>query len=811
MKILIVGGVAGGASAATRLRRLDEDAEIILFEKGAYISYANCGLPYYIGGVIRDRERLTVTQPDTLRRRFAIDVRTMSEVVSIDREARTVTVRNHGDGSEYEESYDKLILSPGAEPRRPDLPGIDLEGIFTLRTVPDTFAIDEFIRKNRPTSAVVVGAGFIGVEMAENLKERGLSVSMVEYSDHAVASLDIEMAAILHEHMLEKGVSLYVNAGVEAFEKKQRLGVLLNTGQTLETDLVILSIGVAPENRLAVEAGLTIGDRGGIWVDETYATSDPDIFAVGDAIEVLGLVDGEKGLVPLAGIANRQGRKVAENVLGRRQEATGVQGSAVLKVFDMTAASTGLNEKQLRQLGRPYHKTYVHPSSHADYYPGASQMSLKLLFDEGGRILGAQAVGYEGIEKRIDVLATALRLGATVYDLQELELCYAPPYSSAKDPVNMAGFTAVNILSGAMRPFYYEQVDGLDLGEITLLDVRTPQEAELGTLEGAVNIPVDDLRDRMGELPKEKPVYVFCQVGLRGYVAARMLMLRGYDALNLSGGYKTYSMAKGGERMFERAKIGGSGEGRTLAGEGQTLADVIELDACGLMCPGPIMKLAEGMGPLKAGARLAVRASDPAFVSDATVWAQRTGNTVVDVRRDKNVSTVTLEKGDKEQRLIAAGGNEKTMVLFSGDLDKALAAFIIANGAAAMGRQVTLFFTFWGLNILRRGDKVKVEKSLIERIFGWMMPRGSKKLGLSRMNMWGMGAKMIRSVMQSKNVESLEGLIRSAMQSGVRVMACQMSMDVMGIREEELIDGVELAGVATFLGRAELSDTNLFI
>lgn len=815
MKVLIVGGVAGGAGAATRLRRLDENAEIIMFEKGAYISYANCGLPYYVGGTIKEKERLTVTEPDTLRDRFAIDVRTMSEVVSIDREAKTVKVVNHSDGREYEESYDKLILSPGAEPKRPPMPGIDEAGIFTLRTVPDTYAIDEYITRNKPKSAVVVGAGFIGVEMAENLKERGLSVSIVEFLDQAVATLDPEMAAILHEHMLENGVSLYFNAGVTAFEREDRMKVSLTTGQTLETDMVILSIGVAPESKLAREAGLKLGERGSIWVDDTYATSDPDIFAVGDAIQVKSFVDGGDALVPLAGPANRQGRKVAANVAGRRDLASGVQGSAVLKVFDMTAASTGLNEKQLKRLGLAYRKTYVHPSSHASYYPGATQISLKLLFDDEGKILGAQAVGYEGVEKRIDVIATALRLKGTVFDLEELELCYAPPYSSAKDPVNMAGFTAANILRGDMKVFYFEEVDGLDLGAVTLLDVRTQEEVEMGTIAGSLNIPVDELRGRIGEVPKGKPVYVFCQVGLRGYVAARMLAQHGYDVYNLSGGYKTYMAAKGGHHTAQSCVDCAGIRCAPAAGEAaDEEADIktLEVDACGLQCPGPIMKVSAAMKELENGERIAVRATDPAFASDASVWAERTGNTVVEVQRDKGVYTVTLQKGGgSKAESGASGGNDKTMVVFSGDLDKALATFIIANGAAAMGRKVTLFFTFWGLNILRRDNKIKVEKTFIEKMFGKMMPRGSKKLGLSRMNMGGMGAKMIRSVMKQKNVQSLEELMQAAMKNGVRVVACQMSMDVMGIREEELIDGVEVAGVATFLGAAELSDTNLFI
>lgn len=815
MKVLIVGGVAGGAGAATRLRRLSEDAEIILFEKGEYISYANCGLPYYIGGTIREKERLLVTKPELLRERFRVDVRTMSEVVRIDREAKTVTVKNHKDGTSYQESYDKLILSPGAQPKRPGLPGIDLEGIFTLRTVPDTLRIDEYIKEKKPKTAVVVGAGFIGVEMAENLKQRGLDVTIVEFLNQAVASLDPEMAAILHRHMRENGIQLLFGAGVQSFEMKDHLWVKLTGEKEIPADLVILSIGVAPDSGLAKEAGLELGAGGSIRVDDSFATSDPDIFAVGDAIGVRQLTTGGETLIPLAGPANKQGRLVAGNVLGKpTAQDAGVQGSAVLKVFDLTAASTGLNEKQLKAQNIPYQKVYVHPSSHATYYPGSTQLSMKLLFASDGKILGAQAVGNDGVDKRIDVLATALRLGGTVYDLEKLELCYAPPYSSAKDPVNMLGFTAANVLRGDTKIFHYDEVDTLDRKQITLLDVRTPEEFQMGGIEGAGNIPLDELRQRMNELPKEKPVYVFCQVGLRGYLASRILMQHGYDVFNLSGGYKTYSMVKNDREPPCPTDCVGIKKVQPAVQPPMSCEQVkvVEVDACGLQCPGPIMKVSEGIKSIRDGECLLVRATDPAFASDINVWCERTGNDLLSVEREGAAYRVRIRKGSAQPSAgFAKGGNDKSMVIFSGDLDKALAALIIANGAASMGRRVTLFFTFWGLNILRRSNRVGVKKSLIEKMFGSMMPRGTAKLGLSRMNMLGMGPKMIRGVMKSKNVSSLEELLRSAMDSGVRIIACQMSMDIMGIKPEELIDGVEIAGVATFLGSAEQSDTNLFI
>jgi peroxiredoxin family protein/TusA-related sulfurtransferase/rhodanese-related sulfurtransferase len=610
-----------------------------------------------------------------------------------------------------------------------------------------------------------------------------------------------------------------LNTGVERIEKDKVLQLHLSGQISIDADLVILCIGVSPENKLAIQANLKVGSRGGILVNEQYETSASDIYAVGDAIEVKHFVTGTATMIPLAGPANKQGRTVASIIAGNKKHRNlAVQGSSVLKVFELTAASTGMNEKQLKQENIAYHKTYVHPSSHASYYPGATPISMKLLFSSDGSILGAQAVGREGVEKRIDVIATALRLKGTVYDLEELELCYAPPYSSAKDPVNMIGFTAANILRGQTKVFYAEEIPSMELDKITLLDVSTAEEFMIGSIDGARNIPVDELRNRIEELPKEKPVYVFCRVGLRGYVAACMLEQKGYEVYNLSGGYKTYTMVFGNK--LEPIKLDCIGirkvsEMNQLANEDRAkqVANRIEVDACGLQCPGPIMKVAESMKSLKEGEQLLIRATDPAFVSDVQVWCQRTGNQFIDNKKDNKVYEVVLQKGVSDLVVTnqVSAGNDKTMVVFSGDLDKAIATFIIANGAAAMGRNITLFFTFWGLNILRRPERVKVSKNIVEKMFGIMMPRGSKKLGLSRMNMGGMGAKMIRMVMKSKNVQSLEELMQAAMDNGVRIVACQMSMDVMGIRREELIDGVEVGGVATFLGSAETSDMNLFI
>jgi len=617
MKILIVGGVAGGASAAARLRRLDESAEIILFEKGQYISYANCGLPYYIGDVIKERDRLLVQTPEGMMERFNLAVRILSEVTAIDRAAKTVTVRDHKNDREYTEPYDKLILSPGAEPKRPPMEGIDLPGIYTLRTVPDTYRIRDAVDERHPKSAVIIGGGFIGVEMAENLRERGLDVTIIEFTDQLVASMDRDMAIFLHAHCRQHGLRLVFNAGAAGFSQTAdgRLSVRLTTGSSLVTDMVILSIGIAPESRLARDAGLALGLGNSIKVDEYMFTSDPDILAVGDAVEIKNIVSGLQGLLPLAGPANKQGRIAAENALGGRVPFDGVQGTAVLKVFDLTAASTGLNEKQCKRDKIEYEKTYIHPLNRAGYYPGGQQMSMKMLFDpKSGKILGVQAVGADGVEKRIDVIATAQRFGGTVFDLEKLELAYAPPFSSAKDPVNMLGFTAANIIKGDVKVFHYHDVAGLDLDKVTFLDVRSAEEFALGSIDNAKNIDVDELRGRIAEIPKDKPVYLFCQVGLRGYVASRILMQNGFkDVYNLSGGYKLYQVQTretqtdipfdcyGNERV--------EGEGEKLAipaesgknpfacasvndtAEADANCRTIPADANAMQCPGPTLSI----------------------------------------------------------------------------------------------------------------------------------------------------------------------------------------------------------------------------
>jgi len=815
-KVLIVGGVAGGASCAARLRRLDEDAEIIMFERGDYISFANCGLPYFIGDVITSRDKLLLQTPESFNARFNVDVRVGSEVMSIDRNKKTVSVQEKG-GKTYDESYDVLVLSPGSSPLKPPIDGIDHDRIMSLWNIPDMDRIKGIINDTEPKSAVVVGGGFIGLEMAENLTEVGIDVTLVEMLDQVMAPVDYDMAQILHKQLTDHGVSLVLGDGVKSFEDNNGL-VTVNTqsGRTIEADLVILSIGVRPNSELAKSSGLELNKRGGIVVDDHLLTSDKNIYAVGDVIEVVDFMSKDKTMIPLAGPANKMGRMAADNICGMDRKYNGTQGSSVAKIFDLTVANTGLNQKQLDAAGKVINKDYkvtiMHPLSHAGYYPGGTTLTLKVIFDMDGKVLGAQAVGYDGVDKRIDVIAASIRFGATVYDLEELELCYAPPFSSGKDPVNMAGFSGENILSGTVDNMTVAELK--DLGKDTIiLDVRTKVENDMGNIPGHVNIPVDDLRERIGELDKSKPVVVYCAVGIRAYIACRILKQNGFkDVKNLAGGYTTYRVVSpdySQKKVAPKPKKAGK-----IMDEKINSSNTIVVDACGLQCPGPVMKLYQAMETANDGDIINIKSTDQGFFTDAAAWCARTKNTYIKGEREGNVFSVFIQKGCEGEACeidVAARGNDKSLVVFSGDLDKAIASFIIANGGAAMGRKVTMFFTFWGLNILRKPEKVKVKKGFLEKMFGMMMPRGASKLGLSKMNMLGMGSVMMKYIMKKKNVHTLQELIQAAKDSGIRMVACTMSMDVLGIEKEELIDGIEYAGVASYLGAAENSDTNLFI
>lgn len=830
-KILIVGGVAGGASAAARLRRLDENAQIIMFERGEYISFANCGLPYHIGGTIKEREQLLVQTPEAMNARFNLDVRVNSEVVSIDTQNKKVAVKSQERGL-YDESYDYIILSPGAKPITPNIKGIDSSRIYKLRNVPDTDKIKHAVDTKNVCSAVVIGGGFIGVETAENLRERGVAVTIVEAAPHILAPFDTEMVVIAEKELNDNGVSLILGNGVKAFEEiGEKVIVELSDGQRLETDMVVLSIGVAPDTAFLKDSGIGLGERGHILVDDSMKTNVDGIFAVGDAVMVKDYLHKTAVAIPLAGPANRQGRIAADNIAGLNKTYKGSLGTSILKIFSMAAGSTGNNERNLQRMGKEYKVLYIHPMSHASYYPGATQLTIKVIYSPEGKILGAQALGYEGVDKFVDVIATAMKFGASVEDLEELELAYAPPFLSAKSPANMAGFVARNDLTGMSKLFTASELKNFDSSTQILLDVRDDLEIETGAIEGSVNIPLDSLRKRMDELDKNKEILIYCAVGIRGYIASRMLMQNGFKTRNLTGGYKIYDIGSYVARDLRNdddakgcftCKISDMDD---MAREESSVGEVIEVDACGICCPGPLMKSRQAIDSMKDGAVMKIKASDPGFLEDIKAFAKRTNNELIEAYKEGGIVYATIRKGLgatgnlESKNKIAAQGNDnvvetkdgKTIIVFSGDLDKAIASFIIANGAAAMGKPVTMFFTFWGLNVLRKNEKVKVDKNLIERAFGFMMPRGSKKLQLSKMNMGGMGAKMIRMVMKDKNVESLEDLIKAAMDSGVNVVACTMSMDVMGIKAEELIDGVKLGGVGYYLGEAEDSNVNLFI
>lgn len=673
MKYIIIGGVAGGATAAARLRRVDEKSDILLFEKGKYISYANCGLPYYIGGVIAEREKLLVQTPTSFGQRFRVDVRVENEVIAIHPKDKTITVRT-ADGREYEETYDKLLLSPGATPVRPPLEGIDSEGIFTLRNVEDTDHIKSYLTENSVKRAVVVGAGFIGLEMAENLHHAGVAVSVVEMGNQVMAPIDFSMAAPVHQHLIQKGVSLYLEEGVTHFQRtEQGITVFLKSGKTIPADMVLLSIGVRPATALAKQAGLKIGEAGGIWVNEYLETS-------------------------------------------------------------------------------------------------------------------------------------------------------------AKDPIAIAGYVASNIISGAMPVVTWRELVQ-HKNEVMLIDTRTAEEFSFGTIPGAINIPLDDLRERMLEVPTDKPIVLFCAVGLRGYLAQRILMGNGYkNVRNLSGGYKLYSAAVAPVPVPSIAAA--SVDARVTFGSTETSGTVVQSDsilsaggsskeplkinACGLQCPGPIMQVKKAMDTLEPGEQVEIVATDAGFARDASAWCDTTGNRLVGSHEDKGRYTVVIEKGNSNMVCPSStgtvvAGRGKTLILFSDDLDKALATFVLANGAAATGQKVTVFFTFWGLNVLKKVQKPKVKKDIFGRMFGMMLPSSSLKLKLSQMNMFGMGSRMMRFLMKRKGVDSLESLRSQALAQGVEFIACQMSMDMMGICREELLDEVTIGGVATYMERADKANVNLFI
>lgn len=812
MKLVIIGGVAGGASAAARARRLNEDAEIIMFERGEYISFANCGLPYHISGTIPERDSLLVMTPEAFKGRVNADVRVLQEVTSIDRDRKVVTVRKVDSGETYEESYDKLIIATGSSPVTPPIEGVDDPAVLPLWTLPDMDRIME--RAEKAKSVAVLGAGFVGIEAAENLHDRGLEVHLIDMEEHVCQSIDGEMAVLLDQELASKGVGLHLGVKVTAIRRPEGgngVEVVVQKGEAIPADFVLMSVGVRPNSQLAADAGLELSPKKGIIVDEHQRTNDPDIYAVGDVVSVLDPVTGKRAMIPLAGPANRQGRVAADNIFGRESRYVGSLGTSVVQVFDLTGAHVGRTAKQLTAAGIPFRHVELHPPSNAKYYPGFSPVHMKLIFDDEGKILGAQAAGYKNVEKQIDVIATAMKAGMTVYDLEGLELAYAPPYGTANSPVNHAGMVASNVLRGDTDVVYANDLPK----DAFFLDTRLEEEAEAGTLPGATVIPLGELRERLNELPKDRFIVAYCQTGLRAYVAERMLKQNGFKAANLSGGWLSW-------RQYHPAPLPSTARKplRLKATEASAPSSQPEkiLDVTSLQCPGPLIKVRGEIENMTDGQVLEVKAGK-AFRADLEAWCGSMGHELLEVRDAGAAFIARIRKGgvtapacNVDSGALLGVPQSASLVVFSNDLDKVLAAFIIATGLASLGTKVNMFFTFWGLSVLRKDPQPHVIKDFLSTMFGFMLPRGAKKLALSKMHMMGMGTAMMKYVMAKKNVATLPELIQNARDLGVTFTACDMAMDVMGISREELLEEVdEIAGVGKFAVMAQQAGTTLFI
>ena len=803
MKIIIIGGVAAGASAAARLRRLDENAEIILLERGQYMSYANCGLPYHLGNVIPDRDSLLVMPEKKFKAWFNIDVRLSNEVIAINHANKSVTVRKT-DGTEYEESYDKLLLATGSRPIELPLPGIEDPRIHTLWTIPDMDAVKKLVGDG-VKKAVVVGGGFIGLETAENLHACGIDVTIVQHSTHVMPNLDREMAYFIHSELAAAGIEVLLNSEVTGFTSaNEAVTVNLKNGTVISADLVIISAGVRPNSELAGNAGLELGTRGHIRVNQFLQTSDDNIYAAGDAIEFTDPITGAPSAVPLAGPANKQGRIAAGNMLGGKTVYPGSFGASVIKVGSVTAAGVGLPEGRLLQLGLPFHKIYTHPASNASYYPGGEQLHMKLLFAPDGKIYGAQIVGRKGVDKRLDVIASAMESGRTAQELAELELAYAPPYSSAKDPVNFLGMIAQDIRDGLTELAYADSIPE----DAILIDVREEAEHQLGSIPSAQNIPLGQLRTALVGLDKSKKYVVHCQVGLRGYLAERIMKQNGFRVKNLSGGYLTWKQYFAPLPATKKTKM----QTETLkTAEAKTV-----LDVRALACPGPVVRLKNEFEKLHPGETCKLMAAK-SFAPDLAAWASSNDNTIISQLNKDDYLEALIMKGTPTtpDNGVTTANTPQTkngaIILFSNDFDKVMAALIIACGMAAAGMKTGIFFTFWGLNALRRNPAPPVKKSFIQKMFGFMMPCGVNKLALSKMNFGGFGTAMMKDIMKKQNVMSLPDLLRQARELGVKFTACEMAMNVMGITREELIEVDEVAGIASFVESAKGNANTLFI
>lgn len=835
MRLLIVGGVAAGASAAARARRLSETADITVIERGPDVSFANCGLPYHIGGEIADRSRLALQTPQSLAAMLNINVRNNTEAIRIERERKALVVRPANGVGEEEIAYDKLILAPGASPLKPPLPGIDSPRIHTLRNLQDMDRIKS--ATGAADSILVIGAGFIGLEMAEQLTHLGKRVTLVEAADQVLPQMDGEMVAPVEAELRARSITLITGDGLAGFaDNGQGISAQLKSGRTIAADFAILSIGVRAESRLAAEAGLSLGGRGTIAVNEWMQTSDPDIYAAGDAVESTDRISGQPMNLPLGGPANRQGRLIADHIFTPQLACPypGHIGTAIVRVFDLAAGVTGWTEKRLATAGIPYEVSIATDFQHASYFPGALPLTLKLLWaPDTGRLLGAQAYGIDGVDKRLDVLATALAGGLTVDDLADLELAYAPPFGSARDVVNVAGFAAQNQRRGLVHT-----VTALP-SDRRILDVRPAASAQANPILGALNIPLGELRNRLSEIDAAAPWATVCALGKSSYFAARILTQSGIDAVSVSGGWTVRKPAEpscAGRGPEPCCNPGATPQAVCALDTGRTPQacvaetpaqsarnETVRLDCSGLSCPGPLMRVKVGMEALGSHQVLEVVATDPGFGKDVEAFCRACGHELLGVEKGRGILTARIAKAatatvtPQNTATVAfpattARRKGATIVVFSGELDKVMASLVIANGAATLGGEVTLFFTFWGINALRKEQHVPVKgKNLLDRMFGWMLPRGLGKLPLSRMHFGGAGSLMMKHQMASKNLPNLPGLLGSAKLAGVRLVACTMAMEAMGIRAEELIDGVELGGVADYLESAELAGTNLFV
>lgn len=824
-RLLIIGGVAAGASTAARARRLSEDAQITLIERGPDVSFANCGLPYHIGGEIADRARLAVQTPESLTGLLNLAVRVNTEAIAIDRASKTVTVRRAGGKLTEELPYDKLVLATGAAPVRPPLPGIDDPRILTLRTLQDMDAIKRTSAEAR--SVLIIGAGFIGIEMAEQLRRLGKKVTLVEMLHQVLPQLDREMTLPLENELRAQEVELVLGDGIASFDGGATgVTARLTSGRAISADMVVLSIGVKPESGLANAANLELGARGAIKVNEWMQTSDPDIYAAGDAVESIDRISGKPMSLPLGGPANRQGRVIASHIFQGPEKARpypGHLGTSIVRAFGMIAGVTGWTERRLTQAGIPHESTIVTDHQHAGYYPGAVPLTLKLLWSpDDGRVLGAQAYGADGVDKRLDILATALAGRMTIDDLAQLELAYAPPFGSARDVVNTAAFAAQNRRDGLVRTVN-ETPDGS-----RLLDVRPAAMAEIDPLPGAVNIPFAKLRSQLDTLDRSATWTTVCALGKTSYFAARVLAQNGFNVQSMAGGRKVGRIVGQKENAPIIAAAAPVATTTTTTSIAPTAIET--LDCGGLSCPGPLLRLKERFDTLTPGGELRVTATDPGFRADVAAWCRSAGHELISVTTEKGVVSAHLRKpaidgktqpstpkhpAPASATMLPENPRRKgaTLVVFSGEMDKVMAALVIANGAAALGGKVTLFFTFWGITALRRerATQPSPRKNLLDKMFGWMLPRGLTRLALSRMNFGGIGPRLMKHQMDSKNLPNLPGLLGAARLSGVRMVACTMSMSALGIQQEELIDGVELGGVADYLESAEQVGTNLFV